>query len=258
MSRDGYRGRRRPLLTARLWRPTYYYPFTDLDLAVKRLILQGLRSAWERTLEQTSEDGGNLCAETEPVITSRLQIALNAILGEPGHPSGFSGSIFQDVVRGAEIHNYSDESLEKRPDLTFRLISVEPGLDRSMYALFAECKIVGPGHPVAGYCNSGILRFIVGDYAWAMPSGMMLAYSHPGFTVSSTLLPHLRRATPETQELLVHHLPRLSLGLSGDPQVYESHHGRPWIYPEQGHRPGNISLLHLWLPLPSEAQYKTL
>lgn len=249
MNGSEHRGRRRPLLTARLKRPAASYPFTDLDLAIKQLILQGLRSAWQRTLVQVAEDGGDLGAETEPAITSRLQITLNAILGEVGHPSGFSGSIFQDVVRGAEISNYSNEKLEKRPDLTFRLISVEPGLDRSLYALFAECKIVGPSHSIAAYCGSGIHRFIVGDYAWAMPCGMMLAYSHTGFTVTHTLVPYLQRAVPESETRLVHHIPRLSPDLSGNPPVYESRHNRPWSYPDQGDRPGDISLLHLWLPL---------
>ncbi len=249
MRRSSHRGRR-PLLTARLWRPTTSLPLADLDLAVKQLILQGLRSAWERILEQMIEDGGNLFEESEPAITTRLQINLNAILGELGHPSGFSGSIFQDVVRGAEIPNYSNETLEKRPDLTFRLISVEPGLDRSLYALFVECKIVGPGYPVSAYCGSGILRFIIGDYAWAMPCGMMVAYSHPGFTLPNSVIPHLQSVSPESEELQIHYLPHLSAELPGNPPVYESRHSRPWVYPETGHHPGDISLLHLWLPLP--------
>lgn len=250
MSRAGSRGPRRPRLTAPLRRPWVSYPLRDLELACKQIFVQALRSAWERIVEQMARDGGNLCTEPEPAITSRLEVALNAILGEPGHSSGFSGSLFQDVVRGAEISNYNNEALEKRPDLTFRLISIEPGLDRSLYALFVECKIVGPSHPVTAYCGEGIRRFVVGDYAWAMPCGMVLAYAHPGFTVSGFLLPYLRRATPANETLQVLHPPRSSRDLSGDPPVYESAHGRPWVYPERSHGPGNISLLHLWLPLP--------
>jgi len=251
MSRNEHRGRRRPLLTTRLRWPKASYPLPALDVPIKQLILDGLRSAWERIVRQTAEDGGDLCAETEPAITSRLHITLNAILGEVGHPSGFSGSIFQDVVRGAEIPNYSNDKLEKRPDLTFRLISVKPGLDRSLCALFTECKIVGSGHPVTAYCGSGILRFVIGDYAWAMPCGMMVAYSHSGFSVSDSLLPYLQPSTAERERLRLMQLPSLSAHLSGDPPVYVSSHGRPWHYPEQGDQPGDISLLHLWLTLPS-------
>jgi hypothetical protein len=240
---------RRPRLTAPLRRPEVSYPLRDLELVCKQIIIQALRSAWERILGQMALDGGNLCAEPEPAITSRLEIALNTILGEPGHPSGFSGSLFQDVVRGAEIPNYNSQSLEKRPDLTFRLISIQPGLDRSLYALFVECKIVGPSHSVDEYCGHGILRFVAGDYAWAMPCGMMLAYAHPGFTVSD-LLAYFRRTTPQTRELRILHPPRPSRDLSGDPQVYESSHGRTWVYPGRDHGAGDLCLLHLWLPLP--------
>ncbi len=242
---------RRPRLTAPLRRPEVSYPLRDLELVCKQIIIQALRSAWECILEQMALDGGNLCAEPEPAITSRLEIALNTILGEPGHPSGFTGSLFQDVVRGAEIPNYNNQSLEKRPDLTFRLISIQPGLDRSLYALFVECKIVGPSHPVTAYCGGGILRFVAGDYAWAMPCGMLLAYAHPGFSVSGVLLPYLRRATSETEELQVRHSPRSSRDFSGGPLIYESGHQRTWTYPGRNHGPGDISLLHLWLPLPS-------
>ena len=69
---------------------------------------------------------------------------------------------------------------DKDPDLWFRLRSdEEPTTVLSTHdGLFVECKPVDNSHPVrSDYCDKGLLRFIVGDYAWAMQDALMVERS---------------------------------------------------------------------------------
>lgn len=241
-------GRNRPRLTALLWREPGVFPFPDWEPHLKSMVLQALVHAWSKLLEEAQETGACLLEEQEPAITTRLENALNAIQAQPEHPSGFAASLFQTVVRGAEVTSYDSNTLEKRPDLTFRLISVRPGVDRSLAGLFVECKLVGPDHSVQIYGRQGIHRFICGDYAWAMPSGMMVGYSHQGYSIAQHLVPHLQDAS--NSELNTRRVQRF-VTAPPDLAVYESSHERTWSYPADSRSPGEIALLHLWLPLPS-------
>lgn len=237
-------------LTAPMLRKRRDYPFDDLPPYVKPIIVRAIEAAWDRIVEGVELYGGALCQEPEPTITARLAQALNDIRTEPDHPSGFSASQFQDVTREAAVTSYDDKSLEKRPDLAFRLIATQPGIQQSTdYALFVECKIVGPNHPIRDYLDKGISRFVRGEYAWAMPCGMMIGYAWEGFSVESRLGTYLESAGWERIELKfpLRRVPELSEGTP----VYESQHGRKWSREGKSH--GEISILHLWLPLPKAA-----
>jgi hypothetical protein len=248
MSGPKSRGARRPLLTAFLKHPSGIYPFRDWDAPLKQVVFQALNAAWESLTREAEAAGGTLLDEQEPAITVRLEKALNDIQNEPEHPSGFSSALFQTVVRG-DVTSYDQSKLEKRPDLTFRLISVAPGLDRSLFALFAECKLVGPRHPIRLYCMEGVHRFVCGDYAWAMPTGLMVGYTHPPYTIPDHLASYLLR-NAESDILRTRALPRPVPTLHDIPPIYETRHDRPWVFPEDGRSPGEIALLHVWLPLP--------
>jgi hypothetical protein len=59
-------------------------------------------------------------------------------------------------------------------------------------ALFVECKPVDAKHPVGSkYCDDGLIRFVRGDYAWAMQEGMMLAFARDGRTIAKHLIPRM-------------------------------------------------------------------
>jgi hypothetical protein len=248
MSAPKPRGARRLLLTVPLKRRPGSFPFRDWGLPHKRIVFQALHAAWNRVVQEAEDAGGDLLVEQEPAITVRLEKALNEIQNEPEHPSGFSGAIFQTVVRGGEVTSYDHKALEKRPDLAFRLYSVEPGLDRSLFALFAECKLVGPKNSIHLYCSKGIHRFVCGDYAWTMPTGLMIGYTYSPLTIPNHLASYLRRAGRENFQTRV--LPRRFPAALGVPPVYETRHDRPWVFPEDRRSPGEIALLHFWLPLP--------
>jgi hypothetical protein len=238
-------------LTAPLLRKEREYPFADLPQHVKPIIVRALETAWERIVDHVERHGGALIEEGERTITARLAQALDDIQTEPDHPSGFSASQFQNVVRDAAVMSYDDKSLEKRPDLAFRLISIQPGLERSAdYGLFVECKIVGPSHPVRDYCKKGLFRFVCGEYAWAMPCGMMVGYAWEGFTVESELSSYL--GCGGARDMNLRFSPRLVPALAGSFPLYESGHGRTWTRNGKSH--GDIAILHLWLPLRRGAQ----
>ena len=234
------------ILTAPILRKSRDYPFRDFPAFAKPIIVRAIEAAWERIGEHSEQHGGSLLEEGEEVLTTRLEECLNDIQSEPDHPSGFSASLFQAVVRDAAVTSYDDSSLKKRPDLTFRLVPVEPGLERSShYGLFVECKIVGPRHPVQDYCDHGLLRFVSGEYAWAMPCGMMVGYAWEGFSISDTLNDHLRTGKSPGMSLLS--MPRPVPAQPGSSPVFESGHGRAWVRDGKSH--GDIVILHLWLPL---------
>lgn len=248
---------RRPLLTAPIPQKPGAYPLPDMEPSLKKIILDALRYAWERIINEVLTGGGSLSLEPEPAITTRLEKALNEIQDEPGHPSGFSGSLFQTVVRDASVMSYDHSALEKKPDLTFRLIDTLPGIDRAHYGLFGECKIVGPQHSVRAYCEKGLARFIKGEYAWAMPSGLMIAYASPGYSVRRDLHRHLCREDAEGVSLGLQFSPRPAEAFPGTPTAYESGHQRSWTYPQDGRSPGDITIFHLWLPLDASRSTKS-
>ncbi len=229
------------------------YPFGDLPPHVKPIIVRAIEAAWERIVEDAERHGGALIQETETTVTARLAQALDDIRAEPDHPSGFSASQFQSVVRDAAVTSYDDKSLDKKPDLTFRLISTQPGIEQSIdYGLFVECKIVGPNRPIRDYCEKGLWRFVCGDYAWAMPCGMMVGYAWESFTVEGKLIHYLQSGGSEKMNLRF--LPRPVSAFSTSSPVYESGHGRTWTRNGKSH--GDISVLHLWLPLHRGTQRK--
>jgi hypothetical protein len=233
-------------LTSPILRRPQKYPFPDLPACAKPIIVEAIHAAWQRIVEHADRSGGRLSDENEDVLTTRLEQTLYDIQTEPDHPSGFSASIFQEVVRDAAVTNYDDSSLKKRPDLTFRLQPSLPDVVQSPnYGLFVECKLVGPKRKLSKYCKHGLLRFVVGEYAWAMPCGMMVGYACEGFTVESKLIRHLKSMRGTSMNLRF--LPRPAPTLSRVSTVFESGHGRTWRRDGKSH--GDITVLHLWLPL---------
>lgn len=238
-------------LTSPLLRKPREYPFRDLPWYAKAIIVCAIEAAWERIVEHAEQEGGNLADEGEEVLTTRLEHSLVDLQSEPDHPSGFSASLFQNVVREAAVTSYDDGSLKKKPDLTFRLNSTEPGIERSAdYGIFLECKIIGPNHPIRDYCRKGLFRFVCGEYAWAMPCGMMVGYAWEGFTVEGELSNYLGSGGAARMNLRFS--PRLVPELAGSLPLYESGHSRNWTRNGKSH--GDIAVLHLWLPLRRVAQ----
>jgi hypothetical protein len=220
-------------------------PYPMMPLSAQRVVRTALRYAWN-TVQSRAEEHG-LRSATEPQITTVLQFALNELLDDDNEPvPGFSSNYFEAVERGAEMVNYSGLKLEKRPDLRFRMQGrIQLVHDRTNYGLIVECKLLDAAHPLRLYAANGVLRFVKGDYAWAMPHGMMLAYVRSGTPTQEDLITFLKNGSVEYSVVDA---------FNGSPQedgeeFVRSVHERSWQYPSSASSPGPIELIHVWLHL---------
>lgn len=114
----------------------------------------------------------------EDRITEWLEDQLCCLLNAEEVP-GFESSVFEQPSRDAETANFSGDKISKAPDLTFKRLShFSCAVDTRQDAWFCECKILDgkSGHGIKDYIDKGLMRFVVGDYAWAMPSAQMIGY----------------------------------------------------------------------------------
>ena len=176
----------------------YQLPHPRLDLRVILLIRRVLCRAFEMLREK--EFG--LAEAKEDKVTAALLAVIENDLRQNGNIPGFNRRTYDCVVRQGQVANYDGTHLAKAPDLCFRLRDdgAEPRMVLSEYdALFVECKPVDSTHTAGSkYCDDGLIRFVVGDYAWAMQEGMMLAYARDGRTIAGHLIPAMDKPNRRT------------------------------------------------------------
>jgi hypothetical protein len=220
-------------------------PHPAIPERVQCIVRAALRHAWN--MVRANAAVGELETAAEPELTVTLQMMLNHLLDDDTEPvPGFSANEFEIVERGAESVNYNGTRLEKRPDLRFRLHSPAPRIrDRTHYGIFVECKIVDNKHPVRRYVMEGVQRFIDGDYAWAMPHGMMVAYMRDTNANLNEVVALLNNAGSlyAVTEVELSTLPAESA------PTLRSVHSRSWRYLASPNPPGPIELVHVWLSL---------
>ena len=162
---------------------------------------------------------------------------------------GFDREVFASVRREPKVRNFNGSSLDKMPDLLVEFIDRPAGAMNSQHGLFIECKPVDQEHPAgSAYCDKGLIRFVRGDYAWAMQSAMMVGYARAGYSV----VPKLAEALASIRKEPI----PTSYGPEPCPctpatvyceQVAISKHERTFQYIENDSPAGTIVIRHLWL-----------
>jgi hypothetical protein len=214
----------------------------DLSELEKAAVVEAVRAAWELLRRRSAAGGVDLRVAGETEITRELRNAVDALRIDPARPvGGFDESKFQHVPESEVTppHTLSSSEDQIKPDLVFRPVSIgrrlRPGLPSVVYGWYAECKIIDRTkrhghHKVNEYCAAGLIRFVSLQYAWAMPSGIMIAYVRDGSDVLSCLHRHL--AEPENENAyMVVQLPVSEARPPTDPlgashPVHISVHGR--------------------------------
>lgn len=228
----------------------YQLPHPRLGLPVILIIRRVLLRAFELLREQHY----NLAAATEDQVTAALRSTIENRLRQSGEVSGFNRRSFETVIRQGQWANCDGTRLTKTPDLFFKLrddeLESRPVLSE-FEGLFIEAKPVDSTHSAGSkYCDDGLIRFVRGDYAWAMQEAMMLAYVRDGRTIAGHLIPEMAKADRLTSLGTV--LPPeacrapSAAACSEAEAVHISQHRRNFPWPDGKGAASDITVYHLW------------
>lgn len=219
-----------------------------LSLRSHLIIETAICAAWELMLTR-ARAGFDLQAANEDTITHELYERLYDEVFDKGVVDGFGREVFASVRREPKVRNFSGSSLDKMPDLLVEFIDRPVGAMNSQHGLFIECKPVDQNHPAgSAYCDKGLIRFVRGDYAWAMQSAMMVGYARAGYSVVPKLAEALasNRKEPIPTSFGPESCPR-TRATSCAEQIAISKHERTFRYIESDSPAGIIVVRHLWL-----------
>ena len=228
----------------------YHLSHSRLDLSVLLLIRRVVLRAFELLREQQF----NLAAAKEDKVTAVLRSTIENNLRQSGEVPGFDTRKFEMVIRQGQRANYDGKILTKAPDLFFKLRDDETE-PRSVlsehYGLFIEAKPVDATHAVGStYCDDGLIRFVRGDYAWAMQEAMMLAYVRNYRTIERSLLPAMseapRLSTLQTQQLPARTTMQMAGSTPATEAVFMSRHERTFQWPHGKGQATPIDIFHVW------------
>jgi len=221
------------------------FPHRPYPNSTLRVVENALAEAW-RIIRDHPENGFDINSATEDRITLELRNCLlnNVLAG--GSVPGFTTELF-DVTREGKFESYDGKHLDKMPDLHIKIRREKPVTILSADGLFVECKPIGVEHPAGGaYCDNGIIRFVNGDYAWAMPQGLMVGYAAAGYKMPEKLESALKTR-------------RKALGVKGriralrgcdahgySQKRFSTIHRRTFVYPSTGKKATEITLRHAW------------
>jgi len=202
-----------------------------------------------RALEILSADAQPLATMHEDPITSALARVIENRLRKTGEVSGFCEPFFERVTRQHECDSFDGRLQRERPDLFFGVRpddSFRTRVQSDQWGVFAECKPVDAGHfSGSDYCDEGLVRFIQGDYAWAMQDALMVAYTRDGRAIASHLVPAMAARAHLQMQVSVVPLP------TGDPgkyyeELHFSTHGRCFEWPDDRGPACPITVYHSW------------
>lgn len=227
----------------------YHLPHRRLGLPVILLVRRVICRAFETLREQNVD----LATAVEDDVTAKLKSVIENHLRQKGIVPGFNKQAFESVIRQGQVANYDGTRRAKTPDLCFKLRNDERDYDglAEHDALFVECKPVDSSHSAGGkYCDQGLIRFVCGDYAWAMQEGMMLAYARDGRTIADHLTPEMkapaRMASLNTSQLPTPLKEKGAAASRHAEAIHISKHKRQFSWPDGKGPATEITIYHLW------------
>lgn len=218
-----------------------------------RLILaieNALRAAWQDMMVDAAFVATCRTNE-EDDFTLKLEEALFEIW-KSNRVRGYSNRVFQRTTRGSHVRNYNGKKINKQPDLVFSLSKVrKQSLDSFNDGHYIECKMIRQvGSNVGEYLSQGLIRFLRGDYAWAMPHGGMIAYVGSQQVLPAALVNHINRVLNRWKYNTDGIVSMSPVGGTAAPPAYVTTHKRKFKYPKRRHTPGSIEIRHLWFEIP--------
>ena len=221
----------------------YTLPHPKIPQRTILLLCNVIKRAWQ-LLEDMPPNGFNIQSADEKTITRILVQIIENRLRQNGEVAGFSREIFGKVTRDQQISNVDGKHPDKMPDIFFDLKRESFPILSRQDGLFVECKPVDPGHTVLScYCKKGLIRFVNGDYAWAMQDALMVGYVTASYSFEK--LSSALNGSKSTGFKTANHSEMVEYG------IYRSYHDRDFEWPERRGRACPIAVSHLWLSVRS-------
>jgi hypothetical protein len=223
-------------------------PHKPVSLRACIIVERAIIHAWRWMIENPQPDFDLSTAE-ENGVTHQLHETLFDIVFKNELVDGFNKEIFTVGTRGAELRNFDGSKRDLKPDLLVGFVNRPSVAYPTQDWLFIECKPVDADHTVgAHYCDKGLIRFVRGDYAWAMRNAMMIGYAREGYSVVPKLSEAL--ASSRKEPIPTSYGPEscpCTLATVYCEQVAISKHERTFKYIESDSPAGIIVIRHLWL-----------
>lgn len=223
-------------------------PNPPFPRATQLVVVKAIVEAW-RVLRDEPRRGFDLSKATEDQITLELRNCLVDDVLESGRIKGFDPETFV-VSREPKYESYDRTHPDKMPDLHVAVMrDCRPG-QRSADGIFVECKPVDRDRTAgAAYCDKGLIRFVKGEYAWAMPHALMVGYADTGYTVDVKLKVALgtRKRRLKTSGDVVKGTRGNLGGYAQD--LHQTTHKRGFTYPATKTKAPEITIDHVWLAL---------
>ena len=222
-------------------------PHKPIPLVVHLIAESAIRESWRR-LRHNPPAGFNIETAHEDVVTHELQKVLHGEVFNSKEAEGYTSEFFAPPVREAKWENFNGRKRDLMPDLFFSLVGRPKAGIPWQDGLFVECKPVGRKHPAgSAYCDAGIIRFVRGDYAWAMTSAMMVGYASDGYNISPKLEEALGARARKIPTLAKPKHCRRSRATPVSERTYFSEHRRTFKYVQTKVAAPSITIRHLWL-----------
>lgn len=221
------------------------FPFPKWGEEDVKAILKAFANGWNEAKKKYPDI---IESGSEEEVTEKLRSAVDGIMrGES--VKGFNKTKYESIVRGAKVERFDGTGIDKAPDLTIRKQNIQPGLvDTHFQALFIECKLIEKEKTPLLYIKKGINRFVIGDYAWAMPQALMLAFVRDGKTLPDGLMDFFENN--KTNKVVNSCKPKrnvckVAFKLCASQNAYLTIHNRSWVHAKG--KPGDINIYHAWL-----------
>jgi hypothetical protein len=219
----------------------YTLPHPQIPQRSLLLICKVIKIAW-KLLEENPPPDFHMLAH-EDTITELLVEIIENRLRQSGEIGGFNRHQFGRVSREPKVTNFDKKHPDKMPDIFFDLKRGEIPIISEQDGLFVECKPVDINHSILShYCNKGLVRFVNGDYAWAMQDALMVGYvkGRYSFIKLASVL------DDQKNEAILKPIEHSAID---EYEIYHSSHKRDFHWLENRGRACPITVSHLWLSI---------
>lgn len=215
-------------------------PHPEIPKRIILLICKVIERAWQ-LLEEVPPPGFDLQSANENTITQALVEVIENRFRKSEEINGFNCALFGRVTRDQKIPNFDKKHPDKMPDIFFDLKRDKLPILSNQDGLFVECKPVDRSHSLLScYCKEGLIRFVNGDYAWAMQDALMVGYikNDGSFKQLASILNNNKSCS---------FLNTISHSEIVRNSIYSSSHNRCFKWPESCGPACSIVVSHLWL-----------